>query len=428
MDGCSARALIEAKGKPVTDEIRKALENFVLDTGHLEQLEQNFSRLNFFEAIGQETRELRHSDFLAYLLDPSETHGFHDEFLRLFLKRALRNLSREATPISPIELDVWDLEKTVVQRERSNIDILLTHRDRKFVVVIENKIESGEREGQLRSYRDFVEQNYSSYKKVYLYLTVEGDTPSDESYIIVTYKVVLEALEYLVQLKRPSIGGDIFILIDHYDRMIRRHLMVDESLKNLAVEIYRKHRQALEFIFEHRPDRQNELRLELERLVDTEEALERDRCSKAYIRFTVKEWDSLNGMKDGKGWTDTGRILLFEFKNLGDRLSLNLIIGPGAPEIRQKLFRLAQNTRQLFKPASRNLTTTWTTIWTKQIISSLPEYEDQDLESLKGKIAEEWTNFVSVDLPKLVPAINAAWKVADLAAEELSVTEGHQKN
>jgi hypothetical protein len=57
-----------------------------------------------------------------------------------------------------------------------------------------------------------------------------------------------------------------------------------------------------------------------------------------------------------------------------------------------------------------------TTIWTKQIISSLPEYEDQDLESLKRKIAEEWTNFVSVDLPKLVPAINAAWKVADVAA------------
>jgi hypothetical protein len=390
----------------VTADFRRALENFVIDTANLERLEQEFGRINIFEAIGQANRESRHSDFLAYLLAPSESHGFHDDFLRLFLKRALRELPAETNTISPIELEVWDLEKTVVERERGYIDVLLSNRELKFVVVIENKIHSGEQDGQLASYREFIEQTFSDYRKVYLYLTLEGETPSDPSYIIVSYHTVLDALEQLVRVKQAGGGGDIFVLIDHYLRLVRRRLMVDPELKNLALEIYRKHKDALEFIYECRPDRQNDLRTEIERLIDAQNILEKDNGSKSYILFAVRGWDNLQGMKDGQGWTESGRILLFEFKNMSDRLALNLIIGPGRSDIREQLFKLAQNTKPLFNPASRNLTPRWATIWSKQIIGP-KEYEDLDLASAAEKLGEAWNKFVSTDLPKLDGAIRA---------------------
>jgi hypothetical protein len=251
-------------------------------------------------------------------------------------------------------------------------------------------------------------QTFSDYYKVYLYLTLEGETPSDPSYIIVSYNTVIDALEQLVRVKQAAAGGDIFVLIDHYLRLVRRKLMVDTELKNLAVEIYRKHKDALEFIYECRPDRQNDLRAEIELLIGAENMLERDNSSKSYIQFTVRDWDSLQGMKDGQGWTESGRILLFEFKNMSDRLALNLIIGPGRSDIRERLFELAQNNKPLFNPASRNLTPRWATIWSKQIISPR-EYEDLDLKNATEKLAEAWKKLVLSELPKLDSAIRGSW-------------------
>jgi hypothetical protein len=109
--------------------------------------------------------------------------------------------------------------------------------------------------------------------------------------------------------------------------------------------------------------------------------------------------------------TASGRVLLFEFKNMNDRLSLNLIIGPGPSEVRQRLFNLAQNARSVFKPASRNLTPTWATIWSRQLITS-KEYSDLELMTALEKLTEGWQRFVQNDLPKLEDAIKGVMSAA----------------
>ncbi len=47
---------------------REALEKFVIDNRNLEELEQKISRFNIFEAIGMVRQEIKHSNFIQFLL------------------------------------------------------------------------------------------------------------------------------------------------------------------------------------------------------------------------------------------------------------------------------------------------------------------------------------------------------------------------
>jgi hypothetical protein len=116
------------EAQPIPDEKGdiRALETFVVDNAELEELEALLRKVNLFEAIGMYRHELKHSDFLSFLLNPRQNHGLGDSFLKRFLKRVLADAEQEV-PISPVDVDVWDLSNAEVLREWSNIDILITH-------------------------------------------------------------------------------------------------------------------------------------------------------------------------------------------------------------------------------------------------------------------------------------------------------------
>ena len=52
-----------------------ALERFVIENDDLLELESHIGRFNIFDALRIERMEIRHSNFLAWLLDPNESHG-----------------------------------------------------------------------------------------------------------------------------------------------------------------------------------------------------------------------------------------------------------------------------------------------------------------------------------------------------------------
>ena len=66
------------------------LDRFLLDE-NLKGLENDFSKFNIFDCLKLTRAEIRHSTFLAWLLDPNETHGLNDFFLKEFLKKILKN-------------------------------------------------------------------------------------------------------------------------------------------------------------------------------------------------------------------------------------------------------------------------------------------------------------------------------------------------
>ena len=106
-----------------------------------EHISNKLTKFNFFEAIGAQRREVRHSDFLAFLLNPKGNHGLGDAFLRRFLKHALK------TSFNYPESSDFQIE-----RETRNIDIFLHDDKSHLAVIIENKIDSDEHDNQLERY------------------------------------------------------------------------------------------------------------------------------------------------------------------------------------------------------------------------------------------------------------------------------------
>ncbi|BCL83535.1 PD-(D/E)XK nuclease family protein [Ktedonobacteria bacterium brp13] len=392
----------------LTNVDRKVLEAFVVDNPELEHLEALLEQFNIFEAIGAVRQELRHSDFLAFLLNPQENHGLGDVFLKRLLQKILVATQDVVVPITPIDLDIWSLDHILVRREWQHIDILLLDEAHKFAIIIENKIDSSEHSNQLLRYREQVRRHYPGWGIIGLYLTPDGESPSDEAremYLSMDYGFVCNILERLVESRASTLGADILTLLRHYTQMLRRHIMSESDIAELCRRIYQKHQRALDLIYEHRPDRQTTVQMILEKLIQETPDMVLDAHLKGNIRFVVQEWD-VPILLEGKDWTASHRILLFEFRNEVDSLKLILYIGPGPQETRQKLLDMALQKMPPFKPVHKTLRIKWNSIYQQPFLTA-KSYEDASDDQLEAEIRKHWTAFLENDLPKIKAALKA---------------------
>jgi len=382
----------------ISDE-RKLLEALVVGNPDLEQLESYLDQFNIFEALGAVNVELRHSDFLAFLLNPNQNHGLGDYFVKQFLQKALSSASENQLPFTPIDLDIWDLDELLVYRERHNIDILLLDDERKVAVIIENKVVSSEHGAQLARYKAQAEQHYPEFRKLFLFLTPEGEEPSDPEYIPIDYGLIVSLVERMIETRQSTLGPDVLTLMNHYGEMLRRHIVDESEIKKLCEQIYRKHQRALDLIYEYRPDLQAEIYDFLIDLINNHPDLKFDHYSKSYVRFLPQEWDTPI-LKQGDGWTPSGRISLFEFDNFPTSLRLKLYIGPGPKEIRQKLLDMALENDPPFHSSYKVLNQKWNSILVRPILST-NDFETKDLDELTAEIDKKWSRFVANELPQI---------------------------
>jgi hypothetical protein len=376
---------------------QRDLEALIVDNPFLEKLEALLDEFNIFEAMGVVRQEMRHSDFLAFLLDPQQNHGLGDTFLKRLLQKALISADSNVTPITSIDLDIWSLDQVLVLREWRNIDIVFIDESNKLIIILENKINISEHSNQLRRYYEVAQQHYPNSKIIGLFLTPEGEMPSDDRYLPVNYGQICSLLESLIESRASTLGADILTVIRHYIQALRRHIVNESEMIELCQRIYRKHRKALDLIYEYRPDQQEEIREILERLIQQSPYLKPDHSIKSYIRFTCAEWD-VPALLQGNGWTPSGRILLFEFfwNSLKD-LKIKLTIGPGPQDVRQKLLNMALQKPSLFKPDSKKLGNKWKFIYDR-IFLTAKSYEDVDNDELTEQINKHWNTFVQGDL------------------------------
>ncbi|MBV8859533.1 MAG: PD-(D/E)XK nuclease family protein [Acidobacteria bacterium] len=379
------------------------LERLVVDNDDLENLEERLGRFNIFEALGIARHELRHSDFLAFLLDPNQTHGLGDEFTRRFLQRLLASAAGQPLPVTPIDLDIWNLNDLIVLREWQNIDILLLEESLRLAVIIENKIGSTEHSNQLERYFQTVGLHHREWKILGVYLSPEGEMPSHVGYLPANYTMVCEIIERLTARRSSTLGDDVRTMMTHYTQMLRRRIVSESEIADLCRRIYRNHRKALDLIYEYRTDRQAEIRELLEKTIAETPGLLTDHCSKSYVRFLPRAWD-VPALKEGKGWTPSGRVLLFEFYNAPDRLILNLHIGPGPDEVRQRLFDMARTHQSLFRKTAKSLNQKWNVIYGRTFLTP-KDYEEETFEQLEKQIRKHWAEFMADDLPKIAGVV-----------------------
>ena len=389
---------------------QEALEAFLIDNPDLEQLEGLLAEFNLFEALGVVRQELRHSDFLGYLLDPRQNHGLADSFLTIFLRKAIRASDLTGLPFTAIDVTLWDLADTEVRREWRNIDLLVLNQTHKLAIIIENKVGSSEHSDQLRRYIDTVQREFPGWRTAGIYLTPEGDPPSEETFLPCSYGLVQDAIETLLESRAAVMGTEIRIVVSHYSQLLQRHVVSDSQIAELCRRIYRRHQQALDLIYEHRPDRAA-IGLEvLQSVVQGAEAVRLDHCTKSYVRFVPTAWD-VPQLRVGSGWTPTGRMLLFEFRNHQRRgIVLQLNLGPGPSEVRTALFEAAQES-SLFAPTSKTLNQKWNALLSGRTVVSAASMEELDGDEVEAKVTDFWASFASHDMidlvAELVPTIHS---------------------
>ena len=180
----------------LTDE--QALKQFLLDIECLEELSPWTNKLNIFDVLKITRTEIRHSNMLSWLFDANENHGLGDKFISLFMHALVSNNQIQSTQI--FEYLLSDFYSFSVYREWKNIDLLLVSHKEKIVIAIENKVGSHEHDNQLCRYRNQIIQTFSDYQQLFIYLTPDGESPSDNvNWYIFTYCDIADILEQICE-------------------------------------------------------------------------------------------------------------------------------------------------------------------------------------------------------------------------------------
>jgi hypothetical protein len=108
------------------NEALKFLDNFLVNNVELEELSARLSTFNIFNVLRIENKEIRHSNALAWLIDPQESHGLGQIFLRRFLSTILLDNENVDISLTPAQVELMTLLDIGVRREWKNIDLLIT--------------------------------------------------------------------------------------------------------------------------------------------------------------------------------------------------------------------------------------------------------------------------------------------------------------
>ena len=380
---------------------RKALESFAdaEQNPDLLRLESLLTRFNLFEAVGVVRHELRHSDFLAYLLTPSQHHDLGAVFLKELLQAVLLMTEGDGA-VSSSGLDAWDLSQATVQREWHHIDILAVDDVNRLAVIIENKIGTGEHSGQLDRYHDDISRHYPGYKIIALFLTPDGDVPSHQHFHPMSYTLVGEVIEKIVQDNRATLDAEVVMILEHYVQMLRRHIASDSDVAELCRSIYQKHRQALDLIFEYRPDQQMLIREYVKTLISQDLDLISYSYGKNWVNFNLQEWDDSLTARGLSLHTTVFPYLTFQFQT--DGLTVGAWISPGEQTKRQRLLRMAE-TNLLSGVPNKLKGREWSRISSFKLLNST-DYEKSQ-EEIEVRISEKWADFLRDELPRIVKAV-----------------------
>lgn len=238
---------------PSSDE----LENLFVNNGEMSRVQAYLNRFNPIRTMKMERMEIRHSAILAWLMDPSETHGLADHFLKAFLGEALRGRSDLAGPTA-LEISRSDLRDAEVRCEWQNIDIFVFSPANGWAFIIENKYDSRQHEGQLAKYMAKVQAIYGPRSAGLLmrgvFLTLTDEEPADARYAPIRYSMVCTLLEQISGQERYLLSQEVMTFLAHYREVLEEATGMSkerQEMIQLARVLYRDHRKVLDFVMEH---------------------------------------------------------------------------------------------------------------------------------------------------------------------------------
>lgn len=176
-----------------------------------EFLKKYYQSEDIASIYGVDKFEIRHSNVLKWILEPKEDEAIDYLPIRNLLKLIQENNSYYEF-FNQVDLTSARIDKVTIQREKYNIDMLITLKinNEDYAIVIENKLESSIHDNQLKVYKDKVQEKYTNHKKLYAFLypgiNPEQDKEANENqYIPITYQDVYDKiLKVIIELTSNS--------------------------------------------------------------------------------------------------------------------------------------------------------------------------------------------------------------------------------
>ncbi|WP_349664379.1 PD-(D/E)XK nuclease family protein [Cellulophaga lytica] len=366
-----------------------------------DKLELLLKTPNIFQILGVARTEIRHSNFLAWLLNPNGSHGLG----KLFLTKFLRGISTSdvATELDEFEIEELNFNNVEIRREWKNIDLLLIFDS--LVICIENKIDSKDHSNQLTKYREIVNSNFKSKKKVFVYLTPIGELPTDkterEYYAPYSYQEIIEQFDRILKIHGNSLNNGVNQYILDYLTTIKRELMKNDELNELADKIYKNHRELIDFVFEHKSDIASELYPVFVKKIENSGWVMGSK-HKGFARFLTSELDNIIPKK-GKGWP-LKENFLFEIDYFWGKKKVvfKTVVSPGAPEIHDIFKKAMSNIEGAKKPRGNKWLVHFIHTWKFDVEDFIGADESEVMKVLDkewGKV-QEIVNKVETELLK----------------------------
>ena len=250
------------------------INEFAKQINCLDPIYKELSDINCFEILKIDQMEIRHSNFLAWILDPASPSGIGNQLLKRLLLFCSENNDKAKKGLDAVDIELMDLDDIVIKREQSTgkntgnknnkrIDLLICSEKGKFCICIENKINTGEGKGQLSNYYKYVEETfarkntkYTKYKYEYRYYILLSPTGIDaekeedkNSWIALSYADLYDWIDEILTTYEEKIPVKAKDLIKDYLNALQRNV-IEGAFKKKCEEIYINHADAFA-IFEN---------------------------------------------------------------------------------------------------------------------------------------------------------------------------------
>lgn len=196
---------------------------------NFQELVDLLKKPNVFNVLRLDRYEIRHSNFIAWMLDPNEKHGLNDTFLNMLLHDIL----------SEEQISNSGRFKWIKRESVADIDLFIEFDN--LLIIIENKYDSDEHSDQLSKYREYIEAHFPNKNAVFVYLTPEGRlTKNNNEYIVYSYHQIAQNIQAILKYSNVNLCTRTTIYIEDYLHSIQSNIMKSNRENLLAAELYNK--------------------------------------------------------------------------------------------------------------------------------------------------------------------------------------------
>ena len=221
--------------------LRELLDDPRFQEYHRDSLQREF---NTFDVLRYADYEIRHSNVLAWLLQPAETHGLDGRFLQRFVDLVNQRLgAANGESLPTLNLEVTNVS---IERELDYVDITILFRKEQCLVAIENKTgpTSSSHINQVRGYHEMLRGKHRNHTVKSVLLTTSPNGRLDFRDIVhVGWQSVHEAIDSL-QKEGKFRSGNVEAFVRQYRDLLERQFGFTEGGGTMA--LLKDHRAILE--------------------------------------------------------------------------------------------------------------------------------------------------------------------------------------